>query len=123
MQKHWDVMRTDNAGELWREMSGNLPTDFTGFAIDVHAPEAETIYVVPIKSDSETFPARREAARVSEPDRRRRMEAAHKWAAAGKDCYVNVLPRRHGGGFDGFLRRVFRHQRAGKCTRHPMAAH
>src|SRR5258705_3204134 len=55
MQKHWDVMRTDNAGEQWREVSGNLPTDF-GFVIDVHAHEPETIYVVPIKSDSEHYP-------------------------------------------------------------------
>ncbi len=46
MQKHWDVMRTDDAGESWREISGNLPTDF-GFAIDVHAHEPETVYVVP----------------------------------------------------------------------------
>jgi photosystem II stability/assembly factor-like uncharacterized protein len=55
MQKHWDVMRSDDAGDTWREVSGNLPTDF-GFPIDVHAHEPETIYVVPIKSDSEHFP-------------------------------------------------------------------
>src|SRR5687768_12126344 len=55
MQKHWDVLRTDNAGAQWREVSGNLPSDF-GFPIDVHAHEPETIYVVPIKSDSEHFP-------------------------------------------------------------------
>ena len=55
MQKHWDVMRSDNAGDSWQEVSGNLPTDF-GFAIDVHAHEPETIYVVPIKSDSEHYP-------------------------------------------------------------------
>jgi photosystem II stability/assembly factor-like uncharacterized protein len=54
MQKHWDVMRSDNAGDNWHEVSGNLPTDF-GFAIDVHAHEPETLYVVPIKSDSEHF--------------------------------------------------------------------
>ena len=54
MQKHWDVMRSDDAGESWHEISGNLPTDF-GFPIDVHAHEPETIYVVPIKSDSEHF--------------------------------------------------------------------
>ena len=41
MQLHWDVMRTDDAGDNWREVSGNLPTDF-GFAIDVHAHEPET---------------------------------------------------------------------------------
>ncbi len=55
MQKHWDVMRTDNAGDLWTEVSGNLPTDF-GFPIQVHAHEPETIYVVPITSDSHHFP-------------------------------------------------------------------
>ena len=55
MQKHWDVMRSDNAGDQWREVSGNLPTDF-GFVIDVHSHEPETIYVVPIKSDSEHYP-------------------------------------------------------------------
>jgi photosystem II stability/assembly factor-like uncharacterized protein len=54
MQKHWDVMRSDNAGDSWQEVSGNLPTDF-GFVIDVHAHEPETIYVVPIKSDGEHF--------------------------------------------------------------------
>jgi hypothetical protein len=55
MQKHWDVMRSDDAGDQWREVSGNLPTDF-GFPIDVHPHEPETIYVVPIKSDAEHFP-------------------------------------------------------------------
>src|SRR5437660_1755474 len=55
MQKHWDVMRSDDAGDSWHEISGDLPTDF-GFAIDVHAHEPETVYVVPIKSDSEHYP-------------------------------------------------------------------
>jgi hypothetical protein len=55
MQKHWDVMRSDDAGDNWREISGNLPSDF-GFPIDVHAHEPDTIYVVPITSDSEHFP-------------------------------------------------------------------
>ena len=69
MQKHWDVMRTDDAGENWREISGNLPTDF-GFVIDVHAHEPETIYVVPIKSDTEHFPLDGRLSRVSQPERR-----------------------------------------------------
>jgi photosystem II stability/assembly factor-like uncharacterized protein len=55
MQKHWDVMRSDDAGDSWHEVSGDLPTDF-GFPIGVHAHEPETIYVVPIKSDSEHYP-------------------------------------------------------------------
>jgi photosystem II stability/assembly factor-like uncharacterized protein len=89
MQKHWDVMRSDDAGESWHEVSGNLPTDF-GFVIDVHAHEPETIYVVPIKSDSEHFP----------PDGKLRVyrsrTGGNEWEPLIKglpqsDCYVNVL--------------------------------
>ena len=82
MQKHWDVMRSDDAGESWLEVSGNLPTDF-GFAIDVHAHEPETVYVVPIKSDSEHFPLDGQAARLPQPRRWQRVGAAHQGAAAG----------------------------------------
>jgi photosystem II stability/assembly factor-like uncharacterized protein len=89
MQKHWDVMRSDNGGDQWREVSGNLPTDF-GFAIDVHAHEPETIYVVPIKSDSEHFPLDGQL-RVY-----RSRTGGNEWEALTKglpqsDCYVNVL--------------------------------
>jgi len=89
MQKHWDVMRTDDAGDNWREVSGNLPTDF-GFVIDVHAHEPETIYVVPIKSDSEHFPM---DGRLSVY---RSKTGGDDWEALSKglperDCYVNVL--------------------------------
>ena len=89
MQKHWDVMRSDDAGDSWHEVSGNLPTDF-GFPIDVHAHEPETIYVVPIKSDSEHFP----------PDGKLRVyrsrTGGNEWEELTKglpqrDCYVNVL--------------------------------
>ena len=89
MQKHWDVMRSDNAGDFWQEVSGNLPTDF-GFVIDVHAHEPETVYVVPIKSDSEHYP----------PDGKLRVyrsrTGGNEWEALTKglpqsDCYVNVL--------------------------------
>jgi photosystem II stability/assembly factor-like uncharacterized protein len=89
MQKHWDVMRSDDAGDNWKEVSGNLPTDF-GFVIDVHAHEPETIYVVPIKSDSEHFV----------PDGKLRVfrsrSGGNEWEALTKglpqsNCYVNVL--------------------------------
>ena len=89
MQKHWDVMRSDDAGDNWREVSGNLPTDF-GFVIDVHAHEPETIYVVPIKSDSEHFPPEGKL-RVF-----RSRTGGNEWEPLSKglpqrDCYVNVL--------------------------------
>ncbi len=89
MQKHWDVMRSDNAGELWHDVSGNLPSDF-GFPIDVHAHEPETIYVVPIKSDSEHYPPEGKL-RVY-----RSRKGGNEWEALTnglpqKDCYVNVL--------------------------------
>ena len=89
MQKHWDVMRSENAGDSWSEVSGNLPSDF-GFPIDVHAHEPDTIYVVPIKSDSEHFP----------PDGKLRVyrsrSGGNEWEALTnglpqRDCYVNVL--------------------------------
>jgi len=89
MQKHWDVMRSDNGGDQWHEVSGNLPTDF-GFPIDVHAHEPETIYVVPIKSDAEHFPLDGKL-RVY-----RSRSGGNEWEALTnglpqKDCYVNVL--------------------------------
>ena len=89
MQKHWDVMRSDDAGECWNEISGNLPTDF-GFVIDVHAHEPETLYVVPIKSDSEHFPPNGQL-RVY-----RSRTGGNDWepltrGLPEKDCYVNVL--------------------------------
>ncbi|MCG3148698.1 MAG: hypothetical protein PCFJNLEI_02143 [Verrucomicrobiae bacterium] len=89
MQKHWDVNRSDNAGDNWTEVSGNLPSDF-GFPIDVHAHEPNTIYVVPIKSDSEHYP----------PDAKLRVyrskTGGNEWEALTKGlpqehCYVNVL--------------------------------
>jgi len=89
MQKHWDVMRSDDAGDNWHEVSGNLPTDF-GFTIDVHAHEPETIFVVPIKSDAEHF--------VTDGKLRvfRSKTGGNEWEALEKglpqkDCYVNVL--------------------------------
>jgi photosystem II stability/assembly factor-like uncharacterized protein len=89
MQKHWDVMRTDDAGESWVEVSGDLPTDF-GFVIDVHAHEPETVYVVPIKSDSEHYPLDGQL-RVY-----RSRTGGNEWepltkGLPQKDCYVNVL--------------------------------
>ena len=89
MQKHWDVMRSDNGGDSWHEVSGNLPTDF-GFVIDVHAHEPETIYVVPIKSDSEHYPMDGKL-RVY-----RSRTGGNEWEELGKglpdrNCYVNIL--------------------------------
>jgi hypothetical protein len=89
MQKHWDVLRSDDAGDSWKEVSGNLPTDF-GFVIDVHAHEPETIYIVPIKSDSEHYPLDGKL-RVY-----RSRTGGNEWEALTnglpqRDCYVNVL--------------------------------
>jgi len=89
MQKHWDVMRSDNGGDSWQEVSGNLPTDF-GFTMGVHAHEPETVYVVPIKSDSEHFPLDGKL-RVF-----RSRTGGNEWepltnGLPQQDCYVNVL--------------------------------
>jgi photosystem II stability/assembly factor-like uncharacterized protein len=89
MQKHWDVMRSDDAGESWHEISGNLPTDF-GFPIDVHAHEPDTVYVVPITSDGEHFPPEGKL-RVY-----RSRTGGDDWepltdGLPQRNCYVNVL--------------------------------
>jgi hypothetical protein len=89
MQKHWDVMRSDDAGESWYEISGNLPSDF-GFVIDVHAHEPDTIYVIPIKSDSEHYPPEGKL-RVY-----RSRSGGNEWQALTdglpqRNCYVDVL--------------------------------
>jgi hypothetical protein len=89
MQKHWDVMRSDNAGDLWTDVGDSLPSDF-GFPIEVNANEPETIYVVPIKSDSEHFPPEGKL-RVY-----RSRTGGNEWEALTKglpqaDCYVNIL--------------------------------
>jgi hypothetical protein len=116
MQKHWDVMRSDNAGDDWHEISGNLPSDF-GFPIAVHAHEPETVYVVPIKSDSEHFP----------PDGKLRVyrsrSGGNAWEALTNglpqsDCYVNVqwpsIRLTHAGSTLA--------PRAARCMHRPMAA-
>ena len=109
MQKHWDVMRSDDGGESWHEVSGNLPTDF-GFPIDVHAHEPDTIYVVPITSDSEHYP----------PEGKLRV---YRSRTGGDDwepltnglpqehCYVNVLRDAMAVDSLGLLRRLLRHHR------------
>jgi photosystem II stability/assembly factor-like uncharacterized protein len=89
MQKHWDIMRSDDAGESWHEVSGNLPSDF-GFPIAVHAHEPDTIYVVPITSDSQHYPPEGKL-RVY-----RSRTGGNEWEALTHglpqhDCYVNVL--------------------------------
>jgi hypothetical protein len=108
MQKHWDVMRSDDAGESWTEVSGNLPTDF-GFAIDVHAHEPETVYVVPIKSDSEHFP----------PDGKLRVyrsrTGGNEWerspTVSAEPLLRQCAARRDGRRLARLLRRVLRHHR------------
>ncbi len=89
MQKHWDVMRSDDAGDSWYEISGDLPSDF-GFVVGVHAHEPETVYVVPITSDEQHFP----------PDGRLRVYRSRtgggEWEPLSEGlpqehCYVDVL--------------------------------
>jgi photosystem II stability/assembly factor-like uncharacterized protein len=89
MQKHWDVMRSDDAGESWTEISGDLPSDF-GFPIEVHAHDPETVYVVPITSDSFHFPPEGKL-RVY-----RTKVGGNDWEPLTKglpqeNCYVNIL--------------------------------
>ncbi len=115
MQKHWDVMRSDDAGESWQEISGNLPTDF-GFPIAIHAHEPDTIYVVPITSDSHHF--------VMDGKLRvyRSRTGGNEWKALDQRFAAEQLlrqrsARRDGGRLARRVRHLFRHQRwAGVCV-------
>jgi photosystem II stability/assembly factor-like uncharacterized protein len=89
MQKHWDVMRSDDGGRQWHDIGGDLPSDF-GFPIGVHAHDPDTVYVVPLTSDEKRFP----------PEGRLRVyrsrTGGHEWeplteGLPQRDCYVNVL--------------------------------
>ena len=89
MQKHWDVMRSDDGGAHWHDIGDGLPSDF-GFVVDVHAHDPDTVYVLPILSDSEHYP----------PEGRLRVYRSRtgggEWEALTtglpqQHCYVNVL--------------------------------
>lgn len=89
MQKHPGVLRSDDAGESWYDISGNLPSDF-GFPLAVHAHEPETIYVIPLENDEEHYPPEGKL-RVY-----RSRTGGHEWEPLTNGlpqthCYVNVL--------------------------------
>jgi hypothetical protein len=80
--------RSDNAGETWQEVKGNLPTDF-GFPIDVHAHEPNTVYVVPMDPMIRVPPEGKLCVW-------RTKAGGNEWESLTKglpqkDCYVNVL--------------------------------
>ena len=82
------VYRTDNSGDTWQEVKGNLPTDF-GFPIDVHAHDANTVYVVPMDPYMRVPPEGKLQVWRSK-------SGGNEWEALGKglpseNCYVNVL--------------------------------
>jgi hypothetical protein len=109
MQKHWDVMRSDDGGDHWHEVSGNLPTDF-GFPIQVHAHEPETIYVVPILSDSEHYPPEGKLRVYRSRTGGNEWEAAHQRSAPAR-LLRQYPPRRHGRRLPRPVRHLLRHHR------------
>ena len=117
MQKHWDVMRSDDGGVIWTEVSGNLPTDF-GFPIAVHPHEPETIYVVPITSDSLHYPPDGQLRVWRSRSGGERVGAADERAAAAGLLRERV-PGRDGDGHAGRGRDLLRHHRAGRYTSPP----
>ena len=101
------VLRTDNAGDEWRSVNGNLPTDF-GFPIDVHAHEPETIYVVPMNAFPGRYAPEGKLRVWRSKNGRQRMGADDEGLAAGKLLRQRAA-RRHGRRFAGFLRSLLRH--------------
>jgi photosystem II stability/assembly factor-like uncharacterized protein len=82
------VYRSDNAGDQWVAVNGNLPTDF-GFPIDVHAHEPDTVYAVPMDPNLRVPPEGK--LRVY-----RSRTGGNDWEPLARglpqeNCYVNVL--------------------------------
>jgi hypothetical protein len=82
------AFRTDNAGDQWTDVKGNLPSDF-GFPIDVHAHEPKTIYVIPLNPFMRS-PLEGKLAVY------RSRSGGNEWEPLTKglpqeNCYVNVL--------------------------------
>jgi hypothetical protein len=82
------VFRSDNAGDQWVEVNGNLPTDF-GFPIDVHTHEANTVFAVPMDPNMRVPPEGK--LRVY-----RSRTGGNEWESLTRglpqeNCYVNVL--------------------------------
>src|SRR5919197_862064 len=82
------AFRSDNAGDTWQEVKGNLPTDF-GFPIDIHAHEPNTVYVIPMDPFMRVPPEGK--LRVY-----RSRAGGNEWEPLTKglpqeNCFVNVL--------------------------------
>ena len=89
MQLHGGVLRSDDGGGQWKEISKGLPSDF-GFPIAVHAHEPETIYVIPIDPNKGRIPPEGKLRVYRSRDGGRRWQPLTK-GLPQKDCYVNVL--------------------------------
>lgn len=89
MQKHWDVLRSDNGGDSWYEISGNLPSDF-GFVVEVHAHDPETVYVIPLQSDAERWPPEGKLRVYRSTGGNEQWEALTE-GLPQSNCYVNIL--------------------------------
>lgn len=50
LQNHWGLYRSDDGGDSWKDVANGVPSDF-GFAMAMHPHDAETVYILPLKSD------------------------------------------------------------------------
>jgi len=50
LQNHWGLYRTDDGGDLWRDIANGVPSDF-GFAMAMHPRDPDAVYILPLKSD------------------------------------------------------------------------
>jgi photosystem II stability/assembly factor-like uncharacterized protein len=89
MQLHGGVLRSDDGGELWKEVGRGLPNDF-GFPIAVDSNEPETVYVIPIDPDKGRIPPEGKLRVYRSRDGGRSWKPMTK-GLPQKDCYVNVL--------------------------------
>src|SRR5438477_1286186 len=51
LQNHWGLYRSDDAGDSWQDVAHGVSSDF-GFPMAIHPREPDTVYVLPLESDT-----------------------------------------------------------------------
>ena len=82
-QNHWGLYRSDDAGDSWKDIAHGVPSDF-GFAMAAHPHDPDTVYIIPIESDT---------VRVA-PERKLRVYRTRN-AGRSWEGLTRGLPQRH----------------------------
>ena len=108
MQKHWDVMRSDD-GAICGTRSAETCPAISASPLAFTPTSRRLSTSSQLRATRNTSP-RRKTARIPQPQRWKRVGSSHQWTAAER-LLCQRAARRAGHRFVRFLRRLFRHQR------------